>query len=559
MDPLNSYMGPTGGVPPAMPMAGVHSATPVIPKLYWDSYDDEQRIKLLWKCFGQLAELVNQLGYYYVPNFAGEWDATKQYPPLTVVSAPAGLEPDVVEGDSYTSIKWVPVGTPLTDTEYWALTGNYNAQVAALRQALADEATNRVNADNALQAQIDNLPTVFSQRYAEAYGCVPNDPQVDNASAILTAIENNAYFNPSNTYYFNGTINITKRQVYDFCGSNFVYTGTTTAFNVILDLSYTKFMIFKNLNISCNHTANSVINVGQSGPDNTNKCVFDNIMIETDFDGIGFNIQSGYENSYVNCSMYASEQAVNETTMFYVNKTDCVFDRCVSRNVKRFVYDAAGNNNYNNCHPWISPSIDITGTVAFDIADLIKVSHVIIDNVQTGFKLSSGASLFGSATFVFVANSTDTYTYDADDMEIRRASNLFLEKYNPQPYNHMFKTKQWVDAYGKRTYYSSNTNIVRTFGVAYANTELQTSNCTITSTTPLIIINGVGYFAGNVKVTGSNPTITLPIDVQQITVLTIQLEDGTIGTATSDTTGTVKINTNKTGTHYIAGYIATSC
>lgn len=127
--PRGSY-GPKGDTPPVVPWLGVAAAPPAIPKLYWDAYSDEQRIKALWACFNGLAERVNQLGYYYLPDFQGEWDRTKEYPPLSVVSAPAGID-NVTAGDSYTALDWVPVGTPLTDTTYWAKTGNYNADVSS--------------------------------------------------------------------------------------------------------------------------------------------------------------------------------------------------------------------------------------------------------------------------------------------------------------------------------------------------------------------------------------------------------------------------------------------
>ena len=79
---------------------------------------------------------VNQyIGARYVPLITGEWDASKQngYEPLSVV---------LYQGTSYTSICSVPTGIPPTDTSFWALTGNYNAQVEQYRQevvAYADE------------------------------------------------------------------------------------------------------------------------------------------------------------------------------------------------------------------------------------------------------------------------------------------------------------------------------------------------------------------------------------------------------------------------------------
>ena len=67
------------------------------------------------------------IGARYVPVFADpyDWDDTREYDPLTVVYN---------NGNSYTSKQYVPKGTPLTDESYWALTGNYNAQVEQYRK-----------------------------------------------------------------------------------------------------------------------------------------------------------------------------------------------------------------------------------------------------------------------------------------------------------------------------------------------------------------------------------------------------------------------------------------
>lgn len=67
------------------------------------------------------------IGARYVPIFADpiEWNDTRQYEPLTIVQ---------YQGASYTSKQAVPLGIPITDTAFWALTGNYNAQVEQYRQ-----------------------------------------------------------------------------------------------------------------------------------------------------------------------------------------------------------------------------------------------------------------------------------------------------------------------------------------------------------------------------------------------------------------------------------------
>lgn len=75
--------------------------------------------------------LVTQyIGARYVPLFADplEWDDDREYEPLTVV---------LHEGNSYTSRQHVPKGIDISDTDFWAQTGNYDAQVEQYRQEVA--------------------------------------------------------------------------------------------------------------------------------------------------------------------------------------------------------------------------------------------------------------------------------------------------------------------------------------------------------------------------------------------------------------------------------------
>lgn len=70
------------------------------------------------------------VGARYVPLFADplQWDSTKTYEPLTVVYN---------GGNSYTSRQYVPAGIQIDDDAYWALTGNYNAQIEQYRAEVA--------------------------------------------------------------------------------------------------------------------------------------------------------------------------------------------------------------------------------------------------------------------------------------------------------------------------------------------------------------------------------------------------------------------------------------
>lgn len=86
------------------------------------------------------------IGARYVPLFMGEWDATATYEPLSIVT---------YQGNSYTSRQSVPVGILPTNETFWALTGNYNAQIEAYRdevQTFDGRITANSNAINAITA-----------------------------------------------------------------------------------------------------------------------------------------------------------------------------------------------------------------------------------------------------------------------------------------------------------------------------------------------------------------------------------------------------------------------
>lgn len=99
------------------------------------------------------------IGARYVPKFADpiEWNDQTSYEALTIVT---------YMGASYTSKKDVPAGVKPTDNSYWAVTGNYNAQVEAYRQetAAAMATFNEI---------VDKLPIAVGSRWVTvgAKGC----------------------------------------------------------------------------------------------------------------------------------------------------------------------------------------------------------------------------------------------------------------------------------------------------------------------------------------------------------------------------------------------------
>lgn len=64
------------------------------------------------------------IGARYVPRHMGEWDADTQYGALDVVL--------YTDGNSYTAKQYPPKGTLPTDGKYWALSAQFNQQLAGL-------------------------------------------------------------------------------------------------------------------------------------------------------------------------------------------------------------------------------------------------------------------------------------------------------------------------------------------------------------------------------------------------------------------------------------------
>lgn len=88
------------------------------------------------------------VGARYVPIIAGEWDNTRTYEPLMVVT---------YQGASYTSRQYVPAGIEITNESYWVLSANYNAQVEAYRkevQAFDDRIVANTTSNSTQDAQL---------------------------------------------------------------------------------------------------------------------------------------------------------------------------------------------------------------------------------------------------------------------------------------------------------------------------------------------------------------------------------------------------------------------
>lgn len=204
------------------------------------------------------------VGARYVPIFGRkdeesiEWDNSKPYEPLTVV---------LHEGNSYTSRQFVPAGIDIKNEDFWALTGNYNAQVEAYRAETQANTSKfaRMGINNTDDAAgflqrvetldndvafnkeiikagfgadtIDAAATAYKSNYMDIrkLGCIENDETQDCGAIINTYLDNHptaSIYVPAGIWYTKSTITISGEQnmMCDGCirlGSGYSLTDNT--------------------------------------------------------------------------------------------------------------------------------------------------------------------------------------------------------------------------------------------------------------------------------------------------------------------------------------------
>lgn len=102
------------------------------------------------------------VGARYVPIFANplDWSNTRTYEPLTIV---------LHNGNSYTSRQSVPTGIDISNEDYWALTGNYNAQIAQMQNQI-DEINSKLNDLPAQKRRVILIGDSYLRTYTDNVG-----------------------------------------------------------------------------------------------------------------------------------------------------------------------------------------------------------------------------------------------------------------------------------------------------------------------------------------------------------------------------------------------------
>ena len=133
------------------------------------------------------------VGARYVPIFGRKdessinWDNSAPYEPLTIV---------LHLGNSYTSKKYVPAGVGIHNTDYWAETGAYNAQVEQYRQEV-------LGFDTRIRENRHDIETLESIIPADAFSGVNTVKAYIDAQNVAQsqALENELVPFPDSAHY----------------------------------------------------------------------------------------------------------------------------------------------------------------------------------------------------------------------------------------------------------------------------------------------------------------------------------------------------------------------
>lgn len=248
------------------------------------------------------------IGARYVPIFAGEWENTKTYEPLMIVSN---------QGNSYTSRTYVPVGVAITNETYWALTGNYNAQIEAYREEVRNYAE-----------AVDSLTTKFNHAHfvnVLDFGAV-GDGVTDDTYAFQSAVDtgDDVYvpLDKQQKYLIMGNVSIntnTQRifstpfppEFYVTGGSMIIIKGTT-GFTVNSYFNCFENLIFvedknpdspdtrKRTAINCTSSQKAPWNPG-GGECTITGCIFDRFLYSIKTEGRAYKINRNEFSQCVNC------------------------------------------------------------------------------------------------------------------------------------------------------------------------------------------------------------------------------------------------------------------
>nr|DAI78794.1 MAG TPA: N terminal extension of bacteriophage endosialidase [Bacteriophage sp.] len=366
------------------------------------------------------------IGARYVPLFAdpAEWNNTRAYESLTIV---------IHQGNSYTSRQYVPIGIDITNTDYWALTGNYNAQVEAYRQeaqrALLLAQTNKNDiADidtilNILHANSTNDATDLYKRIVQNYSVL--DANVDNTGATYINTQfatinqtlHKTIFFPEGTYKINAPL-IFKGDVSIIFDKNAKITTDTSIDNMIIinkvsdaeGYSKNGTLIFGGYFDGNNNATNAILNH------------MNNVYIAYTkiYNTIKTAITSdGWQTHFVNCTATKDTNTTGMTTA-YTCAEDSTFIGCNAHGWGTGYEITAGKNltRFIGCQTWKGVNNkNIKKTIGFNLHNSAAIiTNCYIDRHAIGVNQDD---LYNSNSLVingYMSNMSSLSTESGDDL-----------------------------------------------------------------------------------------------------------------------------------------------
>lgn len=344
------------------------------------------------------------IGARYVPLFAdpAEWDNTKTYEPLTIV---------LHEGNSYTSRQYVPIGIDINNNEYWALTGNYNAQVEAYRktaQNALDKANNNETSINNIDANLNalhaNTVTDAQNLYDTIIGKSWNNLVslgVDNTGNTDVAPIINNIINTSNTngivfapgiYRIDSAINIPYNTTTPY--AIFIFPGATIKANTqgidVFTIGQTQkngtcegFRIFGGGTIDGNWKAAN----GIHALTNTRKATIANITINNCVtNAIYFSrtqpVDTQINNIKINGDVYSTDNKHRTENGINIAGTDWLLTDLYASSCKNFII-TNGGAQISNIHLFNSKDTAVDSTGIKINAGFNQLSNIYVDTIQT--------------------------------------------------------------------------------------------------------------------------------------------------------------------------------
>lgn len=212
------------------------------------------------------------IGARYVPKFADpiQWSDENAYEPLTIVSN---------EGNSYTSKQYVPIGIGISNEDFWALTGNYNAQIEQYRQE-AKEAYEKaslvdavVSDDMVYMRTVDGFQVYDTEDEAKAA-----ISSTSNASLINAALSSGKDVKIPNGYVpLENSIVMNVGNAIEGYGRDSVLVSNAST--ITFAQGYVSWANVRDLSIICESANHGIDFKGSSTPANVYMCVFENLQI----------------------------------------------------------------------------------------------------------------------------------------------------------------------------------------------------------------------------------------------------------------------------------------